>query len=129
MAQEVVIGTETYSAKDDYLKTVTNLLMKVNTAADGKELKEIAQSMNFITDVLISTVLNPTIRDQLKTAKNDIYELELIKIKSKKGTDDSKSYSEQEYQAELKACIEIIGEIRNVLDKYYGFEIKNAVMI
>lgn len=128
MAQEVVIGTETYSAKDDYLKTVTNLLMKVNTAADGKELKEIAQSMNFITDVLISTVLNPTIRDQLKTAKNDIYELELIKTKNKKGIEHNIT-SEQEYQAQIKACIEIVGEIRNVLDKYYGFEIKNAVMI
>jgi hypothetical protein len=128
MAQEVVIGTETYSAKDDYLKTVTNLLMKINSAADGKELKEIAQSMNFITDVLISTVLNPTIRDQLKTAKNDIYELELIKIKMKKGMDYNIT-TEQEAQAQVRACTEIVGEIRNVLDKYYGFEIRNAVMI
>ena len=57
--QEVQLGGETVSAREDYLKVITNLLYKVNGAAEGKSLGDLQWSLNFYTDILISSILKP----------------------------------------------------------------------
>jgi hypothetical protein len=125
--KEIVIGGETVSAKDDYLKTLTNLFYKINAAADGKTLSELAWGMNFYTDVLISAILDPDARDLMTAAKEDILQSEIIKTRY--ATRRDTLTDEDTRQCQVKTCTIIAGELRNYFDKYFGFEIKMAVLV
>lgn len=130
----LVIGGETVSAKDDYLKVITNIFYKINAAADSRtKPEELQWILSFYTDVLINSVLNPSDRDNLVQAKEDIYITECIKRCSKPVRNleelNTAITSRDRDQAMISACTRITGEIRNYLDKYFGFEQKLAVML
>lgn len=130
----MVIGGETISAKDDYLKVITNIFYKINAAADNRHSpEELKWILNFYTDILINSVLDPTDRDNLRTAKEDIYQAECLKraskpVRSIEDLNNAVSASDRT-QAAITACTIIIGEVRNYLDRYFGFETKLAVML
>lgn len=124
---EIIIGGETVTAKDDYLKTITNMLYKINSASDGKNLNELQWTLNFYTDILISAILNREARAAMQQAKDDIFAAEIIKrqaLKNGKNLTD-----EEERQARVAACTAIVGECREYFDRYFGFEMKLAVMV
>jgi len=130
----MVIGGETVSAKDDYLKVITNIFYKINGAADSRtKPEELQWILSFYTDVLINSVINPIDRDKLVQAKEDIYIIECIKRSTKpvKSLEELNATltSKDKDQAMIAACTRIIGEVRNYLDKYFGFEQKLAVML
>lgn len=130
----IVIGGETISAKDDYLKVITNIFYKINSAADNRQRPEDLQwILNFYTDVLINSVLDPVDRDNLRIAKEDIYQAECLKratkpVKSIEDLNTAVSAKDKD-QALITACTTITGEVRNYLDRYFGFETKLAVML
>ena len=126
--KEIIIGGETVSAKDDYLKTITNLFYKINAAADGKNLSDLQWTLNYYTDILISAILNREARESMKKAKDDIYAAEIIKRQSQKEKGKTLN-DEEERQARVAACTAIVGECREYFDKYFGFETKLAVMV
>lgn len=124
--REVIIGGETVSAKDDYLKTITNMFYKINAAADGKNLADLQWILNYYTDVLISAILNREAREAMQQAKNDVYAAEILKRSFGKTGEMS---DEEERQARVAACTIITGECREYFDKYFGFETKLAVLV
>lgn len=130
----MVIGGETISAKDDYLKVITNIFYKINAAADNiQKPSELQWKLNYYTDVLINSVLDPTDRDNLRIAKEDIYQAECLKratrpVKNLEDLNGAVSVQDKD-QALITACTAITGEIRNYLDRYFGFETKLAVML
>lgn len=130
----MVIGGETVSAKEDYLRVITNIFYKMNAAADMRQNeKDLEWIVNYYTDMLISSVLDPTDRDNLAIAKEDIYQAECLKYAEKpiRSVEDliSAVSAENRAKAKITACTRITGEIRNYLDRYFGFETKLAVML
>ena len=130
----IVIGGETISAKDDYLKVITNIFYKINAAADNRQRpSDLQWILNFYTDILINSVLDPTDRDNLRIAKEDIYQAECLKRATKpvRTVEDLNTAvsSNDKDQALITACTTITGEVRNYLDRYFGFETKLAVML
>jgi hypothetical protein len=125
--QEIQVGGEKISARDEYLKTVTNLFFKINCAADTKSINDLQWSLNFYTDMLISSILNADARDSLRVAKEDIYQAECLKIKIRK--QGNNLTDAEDNQARLTSCTVIIGEIKNYMDRYYGFEQRLGVLI
>jgi len=127
MDNEVILGGEKVSAKEEYLKTITNLFFKINTAAENKSLTDLQWIMNYYTDVLISAILNREVREAMSDAKESIYQVELIKKDTKK---DGKVLTEQETsQAKVMACTKIVGECRSYFDRYFGFETKLSALV
>lgn len=134
--REVSIGGETVSAKDDYLHVITNIFYKINSAADTRsDIGQIANILNYYTDLLINSVLTPGDRDNLRIAKEDIYQAECLKravrpIKTVEDLNNLTIISQKDKdQALIAACTILTGEVRNYLDKYFGFETKLAVML
>lgn len=130
----LVIGGETVSAKDDYLKVITNIFYKINGAADGRNKPEDLQwILGYYTDMLINSVINPDDRDKLVQAKEDIYLVECIKRATKpvKSIEELNAIltTKDKDQAMIAACTRVIGEVRNYLDRYFGFEQKLSVML
>lgn len=130
----VVIGGETISAKDDYLRVITNIFYKINAAADNRSKPgDLQWILNFYTDILINSVLDPIDRDNLRIAKDDIFQAECLKrvtkpVKTLEELNSVISAGDKE-QASITACTVITGEVRNYLDRYFGFETKLSVML
>ena len=125
--REVQIGGETISAKDDYLRTITNLMYKINSAADSMSRSDLQWKLNYYTDMLIAAILDRGTRATMKQIKEDVYKAEVLKLQSFKG---SKNLSaDEEDQAKITACTVIVGECREYMDRYFGFEMKLAVML
>jgi hypothetical protein len=124
--QEVLIGGETVSAREDHLKCIINLFYKINAAADSKTVGDLQWTLNYYTDVLISNILQSEARDLMRIAKEDIYQVELLKLKaeSKEALTD-----EQRSQAKITACTVIVGEIHQYMDRYFGFEKQLAALV
>jgi hypothetical protein len=131
----VVIGGEKISAKDDYLKVISNIFYKINSAADSRQKPgDLVWILDFYTNVLINCVLDPEDRDNLQTAKEDIYQAEALKrikpgIKVQTVNDLNQLGQAERDEAKIAACTRIMGEVRNYLDRYFGFETKLAVMM
>jgi hypothetical protein len=126
--KELILGGETVAAKDEFLKTIINMFYKINGAADGKSLKDLQWILNYYTDILISFILKAEARDEMRVAKDDIYAVEILKIKLSKAKGEEIT-EEEIYQAKITACTVIVGEMRNFLDKYFGFEQQLAVFV
>jgi len=130
----VVIGGERISAKEDYLRVITNIFYKINAAADSRTKPgDLQWILNFYTDILINSVLDPTDRDNLRIAKEDIYQAECLKrvtrpVKNLEELNSVISAGDKE-QAAITSCTVITGEVRNYLDRYFGFETKLSVML
>lgn len=131
----VVIGGEKISAKDDYLKVISNIFYKINSAADSRQKPaDLVWILDFYTNVMISCVLDPEDRDNLQIAKEDIFQAEMLK-KVKPGVriqtinDFNQLGQTERDEAKITACTKIMGEVRNYLDRYFGFETKLAVML
>ena len=130
----IVVGGETITAKEDYLRVITNIFYKINAAADNRsQPEELQWILNFYTDILINSVLDPTDRDNLRIAKEDIYQAECLKRSTKpvKTLEELNTVlgAKDKSQATIAACTTITGEVRNYLDRYFGFETKLAVML
>lgn len=131
---QMIIGGEKVAAKDEYLHTITNLFFKINAAADGiTDMGTLRWKLDYYTMTLINSVLDPDDRDNLKTAKESIYQAECIKRATKpvRTLQDLTTSVSQDARNEamIYACTTITGEIRNYLDRYFGFEQKLAVML
>lgn len=124
---EIILGGNRVEAKEDYLKTITNVFHKINNAGDTKNLSDLQWSMNYYTDILISAILNREARRAMMNAKEAVYQAEILKYETRS---NSKSLSgEEKMQARVTACSEIVGECRAYFDQYFGFETKLAALI
>lgn len=124
---EVILGGARIEGKDDYLKSITQIFYKINQAADTKNLNDLQWSMNFYTDVLISAILDRKARRAMQVAKEAIYQAELLKREATKK--DHILTDQEEKQARVSACTEIIGECRQWFDLYFGFQTKLGVLL
>ena len=70
----------------------------------------------------------------MKIAKDDIYQCELLKMQADKQRNGNERdrvvlTGEEISQAKVAACAIVVGEIRQYLDKYFGYEVKLSALV
>jgi hypothetical protein len=131
----ITIGGETYKGSEDYLRTINGLFNRIAgiSFSNAANQSAISWDLNYCTDMLINSILDPTDRAELRKAKLWVYQSECAKFTE--SPEKYKSFDtltkalkdEQLTKANVNTCLAIVGEVRTYLDKYFGLEKKLAV--
>jgi hypothetical protein len=128
------IGGETVSARDDFLKGISNIYYRVAACSDIPDNVTMSRRLEFLIKTLINTIIDPKERDRMNNAFNTLFLLEQCKrardIRGVKSPGDLYGQLSAEFRQDalIDACTKMLGEMRNYHDKYYGFELHLQVM-
>jgi hypothetical protein len=131
----ITVGGETYKGSEDYLRTINGLFNRIAgiSFSNAANQSAISWDLNYCTDMLINSILDPKDRAELRKAKVWVYQAECRKLSEspeKYKSFDSLAAALKEAQltkANVNTCLAIVGEVRTYLDKYFGLEKKLAV--
>ena len=128
------LGGETVTAREDYLRTITNLSYKIAALADLTDKSDVAWHYDLLTQQLVNKIIDPEDRDRMRAAKKDIYLIEcgrrtknIYQFKNRFELINSLS-KDDAADAMIETCNTVYGECLTYFDKYFGFELHLAVM-
>jgi hypothetical protein len=131
----VTIGGSQYRGNDDYLRTINNIFNKIaNLSVSNGGYKTLLWDLDFSTNCLINSIIDPEARNTMERAKETILQIEYVK-RLPDGTvyntlaDVMDKLKEDEIaRAGIAACMTMVGYCRTYFDRYFGFETKLEVM-
>lgn len=132
---EVVVGGQQYTGKEDYLRTLNTIFNRLALCNRGGNYKEFFWEIDYCTNLLVNSVIDPKARNRLAKAKSDIFAIELLKrtenpLKFNSVEELKKKLSDDDVcLAGIDGCLKIVGAIRTYSDRYWGLETKVSVLV
>jgi hypothetical protein len=120
---EITIGGAPYDAKDDYLKSITQILYKLTNAGD-EGLEHLSWISEYYVNLLVNRIIDPKDRDAMREAKQSLKRIREQEKRSGKNT----LTKDEAQKIVIEVNLVILGEMMSYVDKYYGFETRLAVM-